>query len=603
MRNSVLLFFSLISAILVKAQIENRFIFPYNYNSLSDQSLDWTDQVLSFRASAEMKYLDASKFASFGCDGGPCASGTYKRIDFTKDGSLYAVGELYREKDKPYYRYAFKGPIEIYYSENDQLFCKGEYTGNGAYTYFKTLVDEKELFWPNGQLMKKFVFFEDSLLNRGFQRMTHYNQEGEVMADYELRSGSNNYIGPVIFSQESNKIEVPRTTFSRSITHYDVYPSYLNHGELGTYLGYRYLGTYTTNEGVSMTGFVWPMIESMGNGSVVYVEEANGKPPYYAIFFNGKIIPEYTVKATPIDVADFTHQLQENTDKSYESVVGYIAYKDVSQPVVNLKTKNIEQHTGYGIDYESSEDSSYAYTYKLKVGFFKDGKLNGLGYKVTLKQDFNYQGLVILYQYLDYEYGFFENDMLVKGKADSNEGSYINDNWTKPTNSAIEFSSRSNPPEAYMYTDKEVPYSFVWGEMYPFLTAKIYSKTVNRYFEFKDVDKDAKQIIVQGFGDEGLLRLDAKDELYFLKQLDPSTHSEECWICHGEGITSEVGYTTEYVPGGFVQEGIYYTYIYSYQKAVKKKYYYDAKCSKCNGKGVLDVGNVDIQYELRKITF
>lgn len=433
--------------------------------------------------------------------------------------------------------------------------------------------------------------------NPYFTRFRKYNEDGILVADMEANNSTGTVYFPVYYDTTINKSNVVMGEWNRSMAQNMAQPGYINTINEGSYLGYRYYGTYATPEGVSMTGYVWPMVESMGNGSVVYVEEINGENPYFAVYFNGKIDKRYTYIADALVPIEFVMKLDSLTQSKLDITAYSKGTSTTTQPLLTLNMKDSTNYTGYGIDYESEFNGGLLAAGNMRIGFFKDGKLNGLGYRAHISEDFNSRSSST-YQVISYEYGFFENDILVRGESGKGKGLAEHDCWVKPTNPLFHFYSRKSLGDNYTFQ--------VASKEYKTLTpneSKIYVKSVNRMFDLVKVDPIAKKLIVQGTEAEGLIAIDQNDEPYLVVQETSSTISEDCFRCEATEIVTQQGYYTEYVPAGFVQEGIYYTYYVSYKKAVKRKYNYDAVCPKCKGTGVFTYGNSDMRYSLNPLSF
>lgn len=139
------------------AQIVTDFDIPFDYNALKGTDYAITNDALSFSVYSGQSATVNVNFEETGCDGGRCKTGIYNKISFENRDHVkfYAVGKLVKTKKKPFDKFTFSGPIEIYYEENDQLLVKGNFGGTPS--KLQPINDKIEVFWPNGKLKYEYL--------------------------------------------------------------------------------------------------------------------------------------------------------------------------------------------------------------------------------------------------------------------------------------------------------------------------------------------------------------------------------------------------------------------------------------------------------------
>ncbi|MFC7356988.1 hypothetical protein ACFQO1_04770 [Jejudonia soesokkakensis] len=516
------------------------------------------------------------------CDGEKCkVNKIYNKISILNNKSepiLYAKGSLRVASGE--IAYTFDGNTAIYYKDTNQLFGNVTYTDKGFINFKDHAVT---LFHKNGNILLETI---PEGTNQAYER--GYDEDGQLIYSI-LRDYSENELeykpayydvvnhGTILFKERR-----PKILASSKKLHF------INHKENGVYMGNRYFGTYTTASAIDITGFLLTTIESLGNGSVVFVSnnEENGSG-YFTIYFNGQLDERYKTLETSLDITTFVENLIETTavTDTYKDWRGYT----YSMPVYKIKTNNLEAHVGYGIDYFTKQIQKNINEYQLKIGFYKNGKLNGLGYKVKLTQAVDG---IWSYQDVAYEYGFFEEDVLIQGETYKKEGKMNEKNWTA-RDSRFKYTSRDSIKGTY--SKKGIALS----ELNLKKDTLVYMPSVNGILKLDSIDITNKKLFVREFYNRntldktalGLVELSLNEQLFLMETEDSGVIVGFCYACNGAGTLKNEFVKTFAKPGlrGNVRNGLVGYFdpsTNSYYYLEKKKVIEYIECKVCKGERI-----------------
>lgn len=611
MRNwIILLAFSAISIVSFAQQREYSYgnpMIPMYYNFNMNQPKDDVRDITFLR-------MDNKSIKEFTCDGKPCKAGIFKKIEFTGTSGTkyYTQGELKHEKIEKIAggkKFMFTGKMQIYYAENGNLAYAGDYTNFGS------LIEEKgeHIFYrKDGSKLYEYLNFEEN--GRKIHRKITYNENGTMLSDMEYNSDheyveskkyatlgtmqNGNYTYPFHFKPlENNSLTKEESwPFPQQIAIDSYLPSVIDHGELGSYIGYSHLGVYNVPDGNNIAGFLLPTVEEYGNGSVVYVTNENKGESYFTIYFDGKLDLDFKVAAEKMIPLEFVRKVNENTD--YEH---FHAITKKYPTIINIETKNLKTHTGYGINYntEVPADPNIKFKRTMEIGFFKEGKLDGLGYRLKMQTispayyEVGYQGYNV-----DYEYGFFENGRLLKGKTHKGGGHIMTDIWHPVRIEGINTAIRIPYQEIYPTSDKTVAYS----DLSISKPSMVFLASVNKWANVLEIDKTNKTLKVQTLENE-IATVGINDGIYLSTITSDAYIEKTCKSCRGTKRIMFTANITEYVYKSRTIRGPYYIDIYYYSYPVTKKKTITRTCGACDGTGRRVYENLDFKYLFTPITF
>ena len=135
-----------------------------------------------------------------------------------------------------------------------------------------------------------------------------------------------------------------------------------------------------------------PTAFNLGNGSVVFLEDDVNKKNYWAVILDQEI--KFTIEAKATEKPNIV-ELNEQTDVEY-----YDKY------LAKMVSKNIKTLNGYGINLFPEDNKEVGDGIFMEVGFFKNGKLHGIGYRTKMFTTNDGYGDLLT---IDASYGMFEN--------------------------------------------------------------------------------------------------------------------------------------------------------------------------------------------------
>lgn len=321
-----------------------------------------------------------------------------EKITFELNGlKLYCAGQInYKigkglsgqsKNERPIVDYEVYPSSDVKYQSNDQIFSKIEnfenhklklgstiYNEDGSYMYHLQKNDDNSTtaisYHEKGKLNFKIV------ISPSKTELTELQSEktGNYYPNYHYSrvlngSGVINYISTT--SKDASIIE-------------------LENGD--NYSGFSSLGTYSSKKFGDFTGYLYPMQENIGNATVLF-REFDNKHEWVLLVDNQIEMTIPTTKEEKPDIGElqsnlyntiaFTrHPKYENKpNDSYKFVLASINFGE-------YKSKNINTINGYGVNYYTKQSEWVGDQRFLEVGFFKNGKLNGLGYACTITQEY-----------------------------------------------------------------------------------------------------------------------------------------------------------------------------------------------------------------------
>lgn len=416
-------------------------------------------------------FKDKPRINGAKCDGQNCDfNKTYNKIEFNLGYNVYCKGKIIKRvkwqsgSNNAYYYVEPDGPI---YHKNGQIFI--EDAGNNL----KNVDIETSLFHPNGNLYQKIT---KDPLNKYVHVYEEYNQEGSLVRrfssdkQYGDEGKRENYNGTPVYYTNYGAGRLPSPDaiqpFLQTLKNND------------SYFGHTAVGNYYSVENINFTGFFLPTIKELGNGSVVFMEDNNTNKYYWALLIDGKI--EMTVPAQLQDKPN-VDDILEKLGQSYQTISrmkapkldiyknlknNHMVLSDGINPycIANVDSGIASNYSGYGITMKAVDSIFPGQVRYLKVGQFKNGKLDGLGYSckiIYLFQDAKYMNSETsdkrfspLNMQIDAQMGIFANGKLTKGRTLDNviqkEGTEI---WQKMPLEGINYVNKEHP-SGYKYLNQ-----------------------------------------------------------------------------------------------------------------------------------------------------
>ena len=312
---------------------------------------------------------------------------TYERLDFTINSvALYSKNVKYKEKaDKE----SFPN-CKMYYASNDQLYYD--------YNPEREKIYENPIFHENGKLWNVLLKDEE---DPGIERFVVWDKEGNTIMDkaYLPKMQTHQSInhpkygyGLVEYVPAKKPSFYPSDSYLNFPTEREQLMDWRSDNKAYCY-GYSHLGTFINNVfGYSITGFLLPTAFNLGNGSVVFLEDDVNKKNYWAVILDQEI--KFTIEAKATEKPNIV-ELNEQTDVEY-----YDKY------LAKMVSKNIKTLNGYGINLFPEDNKEVGDGIFMEVGFFKNGKLHGIGYRTKMFTTNDGYGDLLT---IDASYGMFEN--------------------------------------------------------------------------------------------------------------------------------------------------------------------------------------------------
>lgn len=522
----------------------------------------------------------------------------YTKITFELSGlKLYCSGKIKFKNNRSYFE--IEPSSDLFYQSNNQVFCAVKdieeiqlkrfatiYNEDGSYLFHKELNDD--------QITQK-VISQKNKENYNFIINTYINDKAPTVSDEKFGDFyPNSFYGKDPFD---HFIIAPQSKEVSTIL--------LENGD--RYTGLASIGTYDSQEFGSFTGYLFPMQKSVGNASVLF-REFEGKYEWVLIVDN-QIEMSLLAKAEEKPLLDVLLNNIENT-------VGFIKnpkvqfYGDINTTYRTnfgiYRNKNFNTFNGYGVNFVSSDSIRLGDSHFVEVGFFKNGKLEGLGYRCKVKTFYNKP--ITQHQYFDINTaaisekvevlaGIFEAGKLKKGRAINIENdNQLNRNyWSKNKIEGSDWITRENS-----FLRKENIVSSIDLNQIK-ATDQVHVEKLGYTYYIKRIDLNRKVIVIENDGKEVYLNKDSGP--VYLTYVNKGYASVGCpptkTVMQYKNITivkKVPGYTyeTRKVNGALVD--YYYTTkrentaTYSYQEKVFDKYE-KIPCPICNGTGSKRVDN------------
>jgi hypothetical protein len=506
---------------------------------------------------------------------------TYERLDFTINSvALYSKNVKYKEKaDKE----SFPN-CKMYYASNDQLYYD--------YNPEREKIYENPIFHENGKLWNVLLKDEE---DPGIERFVVWDKEGNTIMDkaYLPKMETHQRVnhpkygsGLVQYIPAKKPSFYPSDSYLNFPTEREQLMDWRSDNKAYCY-GYSHLGTFINNVfGYSITGFLLPTTFELGNGSVVFLEDEVNKKNYWAVILDQEI--KFIIEAKATEKPNIV-ELNEQTDV------------EVYKPhLAKMVSKNIKTLNGYGINLIPQDNIKAGDGIFMEVGFFKNGKLHGIGYRTKMFTTNDRYGDLIS---IDASYGMFENGQPVNVK-------YIKANNEKTDKNfwdAIPFDGFNYVGEK----SKDLFSGFSNIKLNQLKTSdEIFIEKINRVAKIKSINPQDNSITVFTDNPNIFTKLDKNSGPIYVNETFRANDYASCPKTIKVPIYAEKNETyfvpAEYKSNSYVVKGVYYdkhvtTSSYKPAEVASKKVRYiekhvDNVCPRCNGTGYVTNGEINKNY-------
>ncbi len=433
----------------------------------------------------------------------------HDKVVFIINGEkLYAAAKINYEKNKVVgYGSGYKvSNIEVMpqsdvrYLENNQLFCNlTDMDGNEPY---KVKFDAT-IYHKDGSIM--------------------YARKQENHGNYAIVDGYEGKEKPIFhgfLGKTNSGFRKNEITKVLSPWVFDATVSSRANGEIinrttkGLYKGTPHLGIFTTQNQEQYIGFFGPVV-SMPQGSVLF-RSLSGKYEWVLVI-GGNI--EKIIPAKAAEMPNLSWLQQQLAVAAY---TGDLMFKNGTQSanfpypelLGNYSTNPVN---GYGVKYTTSASPTPAKELLFEVGLFKNGQLEGLGYR--LKGNTNFWGsspTSALVFNLYAQAGLFANGKLVDGREFSPGMFYgkkdvdpYRNIWAKSPIDGFNYLQIDNSPIDTLQFYEKIPQSEVRHNQ----NAKVFIEKLNRWVSVVGGDKE-QRLIVKG-DERNMLLNNAMGNVYY----------------------------------------------------------------------------------------
>ncbi|HLV41291.1 MAG TPA: hypothetical protein VKY37_03340 [Brumimicrobium sp.] len=420
-----------------------------------------------------------------------------------------------------------------------ELYCAGkiQYKWDDRYSngieYLNILPSSDIRYQSNDQL---FCPIEDITENKINPRANLFNEDGSYLYGEVLNTDS---VTSTIYSQEAinqynfkMQVYTDKVTYITSDTIGDYYPNYtygdnpykgyLSGGMYHSispiakdasviklenndyYTGFATLGTYHSQIHGSFTGYLFPMQASAGNATVLF-RELDGEYEW-VLLVDGQI--EKTIPALESDMPKI-----ENLKNNLTNTISFTPrpkYEKGSEWVVNYRTnfgvyrsKNMSTLNGYGVNFYTKDSLRTGDIRYLEIGFFKDGKLDGLGYscKITTSLSDSYaptrnhfdNNSISVIEKVVAKAGFFKAGELVDGRdiliANNNQPN--RNYWSKNKIPGSDYIAREN----FFLNKSQIFEDFKFDNLSSY--DEIHIEKLGYNYPIKRIDKEKRSIVIE----------------------------------------------------------------------------------------------------------
>ncbi|WP_346236858.1 hypothetical protein ABDK00_013555 [Niabella insulamsoli] len=419
----------------------------------------------------------------------------YDKVIFKVGGQkLYAPAKVVYTRDKYPNRYGTRSITEvsvlptgdIRFLSNDQLFCPGDAVGKKP---GYQVANDKTIYNEDGS-----VHYAQQSHN--YNNKTLYVREGNKRKNepsFRFMNGSASIFGSYTLNHSALSPWIFDANFSAK-----QFGEILNRTPKGFYKGTPHIGKFMADSGEEYRGFFGP-VAGMPQGSVLF--RTSGNQSEWVLVVGGNI-----EKAIPARASEAPDLLQLQQQLSVAAYTGSGLFQDGARaakyPYPELLGNYTSQPSnGYGVKYATTGDPTPGKELLFEVGIFKNGKLNGLGYRLTGTTNFwgsDISSKLVFNLYA--EAGVFINGKLIDGrefspgmfygKSDTDQDRNI---WAKsPVEGFSYIKNSKSPVDTFQFYEK-VPYEQLGLRA----NAKVFVQNLNRWVPVFGISGD-KKILLKG---------------------------------------------------------------------------------------------------------
>lgn len=562
---------------------------------------------LTYSLTGNYKYIE--RLGSITCDGNVCESGTYKRIEFKNEDGIrfYFSGKVktYKKSFKKYGKFNGKWKYkstkkrvadiipnsDVYYESTNHIVSDSRYKNTIHYNH------------ENGKTKYLAYYSKDNK----FKYLQVFDKKENIIIDAVLKSYGSNKEIPCP-RNDIGKCKINNFLLSEDINLFAKRQSKITHKNGDVFSGYTTTAAYYSNLGYQFSGYILPITDYFfGNGTVLLMTNQSTGNKKWIIYIDGNIVFEMDAENntslnienlhTNLDIDYKTYNYYKNPNLKGKKKDKYIQQGRAGGiAMINIASKNIVTHNGYGMSIKTITENEKDIPYSTKlcqIGFFKNGKLHGIGYKAKIKgnwnKDYNGNILHIGTSQITYEYGKFENGILIDGYDFNGYENTKFNIWKRSSITGIKYVGKNKP------VAKIVNISVLFTNIQ--VNDEIYLDAIKRMVKVKSINKNAKTITVTGHNNE-IATLSTKDgKMYLHKILSKHTNKQtKCNVCFGDGIESIPQYKTTYVERSWTtgtmhlhtKDGQFGRGTKTYTSRTPKRIvsnYIKITCTACNGTG------------------
>ena len=520
----------------------------------------------------------------------------YIKITFELSGlKLYCSGKIKFKNNRTYFE--IEPSSDLFYQSNNKVFCALKDIEEIQLKRFATIYNEDGSYLFHKELNKdqitQKVISQKNNENYNFIINTYINDEAPKVLNEKY-----GYVYPNSFYGQD-----PNDRFVIAPQSKEVSTILLENGD--RYTGLASVGTYDSQEFGSFTGYLFPLQQSVGNASVLF-KAFEGKYEWVLIVDN-QIEMSLPAKAEEQPQLDVLLNNLENTVSFIKNPKVQFYGNITTTYKTNFgvyRNKDINTLNGYGVNFVSSDSIRVGDSHFIEVGFFKNGKLDGLGYRCNVKTFYNKP--ITENQYFDInslsisehvvaKAGIFKDGKLLKGRDITIENdNQVNRNyWSKNKIEGSDWITRTNN-----FVDKQnivssIDLNQIKG------TDEVHVEKLGYTYYIKRIDVNRKAIVIENDGKEVYLNKDSGP--VYLTYVNKGYASVGCpptktiKTLKTINVVRELPgykYDTRVVKGEYMTT--YYTtktkQTYTYQEKVFDKYE-KIPCPVCNGTGSKRVDN------------
>uniref|UniRef100_UPI00404AFA88 hypothetical protein n=1 Tax=Flavobacterium sp. TaxID=239 RepID=UPI00404AFA88 len=502
-------------------------------------------------------------------------------------------------KEKKFgHQYYFEVVGSKYYLSNNQVYDTYE-----KFTSKDENYSVSTIYHENGQIKQQLTYY----FNDKSQFENKFDKYGTLTRSYS--------------STYASTIDHPDTGIMRFKTISPAIgapPNFHTYEDGNSYLGYQYVGTLFTVDNLEITGFFASLKYERGNGGVFFVENTLNNNCSWITVLNYEII---AVTAANCDEKPNIHELnKEIVSKEYQWKIPKISENDkailgidkdakkykiwFSEDYLEIESSKESNLNGYHFSMKPVNNTIYNDGLLITCGTYKDGKLDGMGFKahIDFKTNISAMGpsttkLGFVSGRWDMEAGYFENNNFSNGRKFSNKNYYYFKNVDN-------FSEIKIPNFEYKGPGNNVSDAENVSIQKIRVNSQIYSRELKRKLKVIALDNINGTITTETDIEGKLHTFDIQKDLIYFYVPVYKDYTYQCYTTVKKPFYKEIKTLLYYKAGESKTSSYTVTGVYYDKKVTKKSYtpgapvygtkyvidrYDYVTCPKCSGKGFTTV--------------